>query len=371
MSRIHIFCQPGQSIESTQCCYGAMRATFEIARYLQDNSRFDVKLWADRVEGQQICGIDCAPESEYERDQVNSKAVVIGISRGDCFRSGDLNVVYHHGPHFAIGFEKGDLNGIMNLMICVSEFSRRQQIGFGIPSSKIHVVPNGIDANCFYPRDIAREPLRFLYAGQIRSYKGVAFLLEAFELALQKESKLELLVCGENRQWTISEQGHSWLQAKGFLDGESKIDWNRVSMAMPAIKYLGEKSPDELAMEYSRSAYLICPSIITETYGLVSLEAQACGCIPILANHGGYLETLVQGCPRIVYHPWQPDRLTKVILSSAKKQISATKRNRIAMRARQRTWGLSGGRFLQLLENQRKPKNKLRLLLSNWFQSTL
>lgn len=363
MKNIFIFCQPNTFLDDSKSVYGALRATIEIASYLKTTNLYNVCLFAKRVNKNDFFGIPCREESSYAllRDvSKNETEAVIGISRGDCFKSGDFNLVYHHGPHQVLGLDPACYDKKISLLICVSKFSLTQQVEYGINPKKIRIVSNGIDPELFYPHSIHRLPKTYLFAGQIRGYKGIANLLEAFFLALSSDPDLKLDVCGENMTWAESDPGYDWIVKNNLLSRDNKIDWKNLSQTTPQISYLGEKSKKEMALEYSRHSFLVCSSVVPETFGLVSLEAQACGCIPIIADHGGYLETLVRGCPKLTYNTFDRVSLAEEIIKSSNIIYSEFLRQKISSAARLRSWRLAGKKFL--IEVNRRKKNPLLFL---------
>jgi len=129
------------------------------------------------------------------------------------------------------------------------------------------VVPHGIDTDLFTPVSNGKEETSCLfYAGQLIEEKGL-------EIADQ----------------LADETGHE-LKLAG---PEPKTDFGR-HLAAKHI-YLGELSASQLAKEYSAAKALIFPTQYTETFGLVPVEAMACGCPVITTGLGGTGETVIHG----------------------------------------------------------------------------
>jgi glycosyltransferase involved in cell wall biosynthesis len=64
-------------------------------------------------------------------------------------------------------------------------------------------------------------------------------------------------------------------------------------IAGPQVTFLGWRSSDEIRDEYQRAAAVIMPG--EEDFGLVPVEAQACGCPTVALARGGALETVKDG----------------------------------------------------------------------------
>jgi glycosyltransferase involved in cell wall biosynthesis len=52
------------------------------------------------------------------------------------------------------------------------------------------------------------------------------------------------------------------------------------------VRFLGTLQGEELARAYARHRVLAVPSVWQEPFGLVALEALACGCLPVVADSG-------------------------------------------------------------------------------------
>jgi glycosyltransferase involved in cell wall biosynthesis len=59
------------------------------------------------------------------------------------------------------------------------------------------------------------------------------------------------------------------------------------------VEFLGRRSNDEVRMMYRRASVALLPG--EEDFGIVPLEAQACGRPVVALNRGGALETIVPG----------------------------------------------------------------------------
>jgi glycosyltransferase involved in cell wall biosynthesis len=64
-------------------------------------------------------------------------------------------------------------------------------------------------------------------------------------------------------------------------------------LAGPGATFLGWRSNDEIRTLYQRSAATLLPGV--EDFGLVPVEAQACGCPVVALSEGGAAETLLDG----------------------------------------------------------------------------
>ncbi len=132
------------------------------------------------------------------------------------------------------------------------------------------VIPNFYDDDQFYCDDSVKKDRDIVYLGRLVSEKGVDLLCEAL-LTLKIEMDLRPSV-------TIIGQGPEEPALKEFAathDLESQIS------------FLGPMRGEALTQALNRHQIIVVPSRVPETFGIVALEGIACGCIPVVSNHGG------------------------------------------------------------------------------------
>jgi D-inositol-3-phosphate glycosyltransferase len=163
-------------------------------------------------------------------------------------------------------------------------------------TSRVVVIPPGIDTSHFYPipEDEAKEFIgvpchdrMILFVGRIEPLKGIDTLIEAVGI-LHQEKVLEkhpfcLAVIGGDPQASREQMSaemerlHSMRKSLGILD---------------LITFLGKRDQDTLPYYYSAAEVVVVPSHY-ESFGLVALEAMACG-TPVVASETGGLAFLVK-----------------------------------------------------------------------------
>lgn len=138
---------------------------------------------------------------------------------------------------------------------------------------KIALAPYGVDLDFWQPRPPASRsqlpasaegppprsapPLRFIYAGQISIRKGIPFLLEAWSKAGLMDAELELV-----GSWQLAAEKQTRLPS--------------------GVTHCAHCSRSELRERYREADVFVFPSFF-EGFGLVLLEAMACG-LPALAT---------------------------------------------------------------------------------------
>jgi glycosyltransferase involved in cell wall biosynthesis len=80
-------------------------------------------------------------------------------------------------------------------------------------------------------------------------------------------------------------------------DGPDRARLERA--AGPGIEFLGRLSDEQVRDEYRRACVVILPG--EEDFGIVPVEAQACGCPVVALGSGGALETVIDGETGILF----------------------------------------------------------------------
>ncbi len=161
---------------------------------------------------------------------------------------------------------------------------------------RVEVVPPGVDTGRFYPipLDEAREFVRvgcgdrmILYVGRIEPLKGIDSLLEAIAILHRKGRLGDRPVC-------LAIIGGDPDASPDQMTAEmSRLQSLRESLGIrDLVTFLGRRDQDTLPYYYSAAELVVVPSHY-ESFGLVALEAMACG-KPVVASETGGLVYLVR-----------------------------------------------------------------------------
>lgn len=129
------------------------------------------------------------------------------------------------------------------------------------------VIPNGVSTQLFTPRPNARsKTLRLLFVGRLSDErKGIKYLLEAFRAVRELGVAVTLDVVGENHGQPIQ--------------------------AVEGVTFHGRLPLDRLVERYRACDVFVAPSTGQESFGIVLLEAMACGKAIICSDIEGYRST--------------------------------------------------------------------------------
>jgi glycosyltransferase involved in cell wall biosynthesis len=127
----------------------------------------------------------------------------------------------------------------------------------------VELMPNMVDTGFFTPA-VRQDPcpFRFLFVGVSNPLKNVDLLLRAFSVVHREDPNTSLEIVGQR--------------------GEKA----------PGVSFFGEATRQEVLEAYRRSHALVLPSRV-ETFGVVLIEAMACG-LPVVATRSGGPEEIVQ-----------------------------------------------------------------------------
>lgn len=163
-------------------------------------------------------------------------------------------------------------------------------------TDRVVVIPPGVDTTHFYPipKDEAKEFVgvpcdnrMLLFVGRIEPLKGIDTLLHAIA-RLNEDGVLQshpfcLAIIGGSTEVSQDEMGTEFARLRE-LGRSLKIE--------DLITFLGRRDQDTLQYYYSAAEVVVVPSHY-ESFGLVALEAMACG-TPVVASEIGGLAFLVR-----------------------------------------------------------------------------
>ncbi|HYV33392.1 MAG TPA: glycosyltransferase, partial [Candidatus Limnocylindria bacterium] len=124
----------------------------------------------------------------------------------------------------------------------------------------------------------------FLLAGRLQAHKKNELIVKIFN-----ELNLPLHIVGSGRQ-------------ENYLK----------SIAKPNITFLGRVDDNQLKDEYSAALGFIYPQL--EDFGLMPLEAAACGTATLAYTHGGALETVLPGKTGELFESYDKNKIKQIIL---------------------------------------------------------
>jgi glycosyltransferase involved in cell wall biosynthesis len=165
-------------------------------------------------------------------------------------------------------------------IITCSPSTRNDLIENGIPSKNIHIVRPGIDEGFLKFQPVARKfaDPTIVCISRFRRYKGLSYAVRAMEYVLDKIPTARLIIAGNGDERELKHE----------------ISRTRYSGSIQILKRAPNQWNDEKRLLLSRSHLLLIPSV-REGYGIVVIEANACGTPAIGWAVPGVQDSIVDG----------------------------------------------------------------------------
>jgi glycosyltransferase involved in cell wall biosynthesis len=189
---------------------------------------------------------------------------------------------------------------------------------------KTRLGPPGVDVEEFRPAG-EREPL-VAFVGKLIVSKGVDLLLAAWPLVRARHPRVRLEIAGfgayedaVRRLLAALERGdldearevarRGWGLEGGeerplpilsaFLADPPEGYAEMARAAAGSVELIGRLEHNEVAELFPRAEAMVMPSTFPEAFGMVAVEAAACGALPVSAGHSGMLEVARQLSPAL------------------------------------------------------------------------
>jgi D-inositol-3-phosphate glycosyltransferase len=200
--------------------------------------------------------------------------------------------------------------GAADGLVASNEIERDHLVWYyGARREQIAVIPCGVDVELFQPMDTGRARAELglgpgpvlLYVGRLAPVKGLMTLLDALA---RLASRPTLLIVGGDQDEPLT--GHvaqlrQRVMALGLED---------------SVRFLGAQPQPRLRLYYAAAEVTVMPSYY-ESFGMVALEAMACGSPVIASNVGGLATTVRDGVTGYLVADGDPaalaDRLGEVL----------------------------------------------------------
>lgn len=159
---------------------------------------------------------------------------------------------------------------------------------YGARPHRVRVIRCGVDLDLFHPLDheealsaigVADRARTLLFVGRIQAFKGIDILLRAVA-ALSNHDDLRLLIVGGDSKAEDEVARLRSLSAELGLAGKTT--------------FFGAVGHEKMPLFYSAADICVVPSY-HESFGLVALEAMACGTPVVASRVGGLATTVIDG----------------------------------------------------------------------------
>ncbi|MBI2933651.1 MAG: glycosyltransferase family 4 protein [Planctomycetes bacterium] len=264
---------------------------------LRDNAGFMESRLADRIAVRRLESMRCDVLIGYEVSSLDSFEV--------CRRRGIVRVLDHAAEHWREQRRVFDIErrhgapcprlpdwverrveavkerelARTQWLFTLSEVASRSFEDAGFPRDRITRIPLGVDLDRFRPKATYRTsgPFRILFVGNVIAKKGITYLMEAYRRLGIPEAELLL----------VGPMGYPREYGPDQLRGARQI--GRV---------------DQIVLQgyYQDADVFVLPSLL-DSFGMVALEAMACGTPVIISRSAGASELVRDGIDGFVVEP--------------------------------------------------------------------
>ncbi|WP_131769484.1 glycosyltransferase family 4 protein [Candidatus Protofrankia californiensis] len=265
----------------------------------------------------------CSPHSRSACGLAEQEAAACGIQlpRGHA----------HRGTTGHLQREDAEYDAA-SALLCPSDYVVQTFVEHGVAADRLVRHAYGYDPTRFFPTDLPRSPGRpftMVFAGRGEPNKGLHYALRAWRDA---GTPGELLICG-------------------VIMPEYRASLGEL-LRLPGVRELG--FVDDLGALFRSADALVLPSV-TEGSALVTLEAAACGCVPVISDAcGAPTRHLVDG---LVHRATNTAELVEHIKLLAEDPAMLTKLRQACLDVRgQHTWDAAGVRLAEVYRTVARPR---------------
>jgi D-inositol-3-phosphate glycosyltransferase len=189
--------------------------------------------------------------------------------------------------------------GASDLIVAATEAEKEQlETLYKVHPEKIRIIPPGVDIHHFYPipQDEAKDAIGIpakdrmtLFVGRIEPLKGVDTLIRAMAIVKENCEFFEcphyLAVIGGDPEGRTEEVSNEMKRLQDLCHDLGLDDM---------VLFLGKRGQNTLPYYYSAAEVVVVPSHY-ESFGMVALEAMACGTSVIASKVGGLAHLVKDG----------------------------------------------------------------------------
>jgi D-inositol-3-phosphate glycosyltransferase len=255
-------------------------------------------------------------------------------------------------PALRIDSERQIINSVDRLT-AANPLEKAQMIWlYGADPAKIEVIPCGVDLELFHPRpqDEAKAQLEsefppnhkmVLFVGRIEPLKGIDVLLKAMALVLREHEELRERIClciiGGDPDADCANMDREMARLHEMRERLGISD---------VVTFLGKREQQALPYHYSAAEVCVVPSHY-ESFGMVALEAMACGTPVIASRVGGLTFTVQDGRTGFLVPSDDPETLAeKLALLLSDEELRRRMGLRAADLSRRYGWPIVAGQIV-------------------------
>jgi glycosyltransferase involved in cell wall biosynthesis len=155
------------------------------------------------------------------------------------------------------------------------------------------IVPNPYADDVFVGLEDLERSRELVFVGRLVSQKGVNVLIDALGLLAKRGRRPGLMLIGDGPELPALRR---------------QVDALGVTSQ---VHFAGRRTGADLVTALNEHRVLVVPSLGQEAFGVVALEAMACGCVPLVSRSGGLPDAA--GAGGVVFEPGDIQALAQAI----------------------------------------------------------
>ncbi|PIY60157.1 glycosyltransferase family 1 protein, partial [Candidatus Woesearchaeota archaeon CG_4_10_14_0_8_um_filter_47_5] len=187
----------------------------------------------------------------------------------------------------------------------VSEYTRKRLILHGIPKEKIKVIPNGVDVSAIERIQLEKQPTHqsparnpaIVCAARLIPGKRIDDLFYAIVLIKKKIPNIRCLIIGKGPEYP------------------NLVQLTRTLNIRENVSFLGFLESHEEVLKIIKSSHIFCLPSVVEGFGIVVVEALACGVPPVCADIPPLVEVTRNGTGSMLFRQKSPEDLAEKLLT--------------------------------------------------------
>ncbi len=262
---------------------------------------------------------------------------------------------------YRVDGEKQVLARADRLIVATPAEKSQLQFLYQADARKMSIIPPGVDTSRFYPipEDEARDYLGVspddcmaLFVGRIEPLKGIDTVMKAVSILGMYDAKNPFFVAiiGGEPDAAPEEMTEEMTRLQQMCD---ELCLGQMTL------FLGKRAQDTLPYYYSAAEVLLMPSHY-ESFGMVALEAMACG-TPVIASQVGGLAYLIKDGETGYHVPYDSPEVLSEKLGALLGDVELRKKmgEQAAVYAKEYDWEKIAIRIVDVYKNEIAKKNKL------------
>jgi glycosyltransferase involved in cell wall biosynthesis len=225
------------------------------------------------------------------------------------------------------------------LFVALSESSKKDLLKFGIDGRNIVVVPPGTDTIKFHPDFSKKGENLIVHVGRLKKYKSTDHLILAAKLLTEKGKKFKVLILGDGDDVPRLKE----LNTKLGLDD--------------MVKFTGFVPESEKVLIYQKAAILVENSI-KEGWGLIVMEANACGTPVVSSRVPGLVDSVLENKTGFFYEYGKIEELAQKIERLLDDEALRNEMGKNGIKwANQLTWDKTAGMMMNAINKTIQEKS--------------